>query len=108
MASKHLHIGPGGMKCSCCFPGRGTRSRKLAFRAAKRKDTRESIRYEAVAEGDYRVDTLYDMDLEEDLNMDQSYDPMSWERDEDDWNERYDEPEHEYELDYDYDYDWEY
>jgi|ERR1700748_2640218 len=34
---KHLHIGPGGRKCTCCFPSPGSRDRRAAYRTAKRR-----------------------------------------------------------------------
>lgn len=36
--SKHLTIGPGGVKCPCCFPAPGSKERKAEFRIAKRKE----------------------------------------------------------------------
>lgn len=45
---RHLRIGPGGRKCVCCFPAPGSKDRKLAYRAAKRKDKREAFKAEAV------------------------------------------------------------
>jgi hypothetical protein len=41
-----LCVGPGGMKCSCCFPPRRTKLRKLKFRSAKRKANIEAIHFE--------------------------------------------------------------
>lgn len=40
---KHLTIGPGGIKCACCFPAPGSKERKLAFRAAKKTSRREAL-----------------------------------------------------------------
>ena len=39
--SRYLTVGPGGMKCNCCFPAPGSKSRKAEFRSAKRQATRE-------------------------------------------------------------------
>lgn len=46
MGNKHLVVGPGGTKCSCCFPAPGSKERKLAYRQAKRKEEREAIKVE--------------------------------------------------------------
>lgn len=46
MFSKHLQVGPGGVKCSCCFPRRGSKSRRRAFRQAKRRDDRSAMKFE--------------------------------------------------------------
>jgi len=35
---KHLHVGPGGIDCSCCFDAPGSDGRKKAFRKAKRTE----------------------------------------------------------------------
>jgi hypothetical protein len=32
-----LRIGPGGRRCTCCFPAPGSKERKAAYRTAKRK-----------------------------------------------------------------------
>lgn len=40
---KFLSVGPGGMKCACCFPAPGKRKEK--FRTAKRKAQRETSRF---------------------------------------------------------------
>lgn len=40
---KFLCIGPGGKKCTCCFPAPG--SRKEVFRSAKRKSQKEVKRF---------------------------------------------------------------
>lgn len=37
---KFLSIGPGGRKCSCCFPAPRSKARKADFRSAKRKEKR--------------------------------------------------------------------
>jgi hypothetical protein len=51
--SKHLCIGPGGIKCVCCFPSPRSKERKLAFKAAKRKERREAFKAEEInAEGE--------------------------------------------------------
>lgn len=44
--NKHLKVGPGGMRCVCCFPAPGSKGRKLKFRRAKRKEKREALRIE--------------------------------------------------------------
>lgn len=43
---KHLMIGPGGMRCSCCFPPRGSKARKGEYRRAKLRERREAMRIE--------------------------------------------------------------
>lgn len=43
---RHLHVGPGGWKCTCCFPARSSKARKYEFRRAKRREAREAIRCE--------------------------------------------------------------
>lgn len=52
MHSKHLHVGPGGLKCVCCMPPPGSKARKAEFRKAKRREHREAIatEFEAMAE----------------------------------------------------------
>lgn len=52
MHSKHLHIGPGGIKCACCMPPPGSPARKAAFRRAKRRESREAIATELEAMAD--------------------------------------------------------
>lgn len=47
--NKHLSIGPGGMKCVCCFPAPGSKERKAEFRRAKRREVREAIKLEEKA-----------------------------------------------------------
>lgn len=42
---RYLSVGPGGIKCNCCFPRRG--KRKAEFRKAKRRANREAFRCEA-------------------------------------------------------------
>jgi len=44
--SKYLHVGPGGIKCNCCFPAPGSKERKKEFRRAKRKEKQDSLKYE--------------------------------------------------------------
>lgn len=39
--NKFLCIGPGGRKCSCCFPAPGSKARRLEYRRAKRRDYQE-------------------------------------------------------------------
>lgn len=43
--SRNLCIGPGGRKCTCCFPPSG-KARKLAYRSAKRADQRQAFKAE--------------------------------------------------------------
>lgn len=40
----HLHIGPGGKNCTCCFPAPG--KRKAQFRIAKRKNKKLALTIE--------------------------------------------------------------
>ena len=40
--TRYLCIGPGGRKCTCCFPGPG--GKKLEYRRAKRRDQRETMK----------------------------------------------------------------
>lgn len=44
--SRNLSIGPGGIKCKCCFPRKGSKARTAMFRRAKRIDERESFKCE--------------------------------------------------------------
>lgn len=44
--SRHLIVGPGGVKCPCCFDAPGSKARKLAFRLAKRKEKRAAFKCE--------------------------------------------------------------
>lgn len=44
--NKHLVIGPGGPRCSCCFPAPGSKDRALKFRAAKRKEAKAAWKCE--------------------------------------------------------------
>lgn len=53
---KLLCVGPGGMKCSCCFPAPG--KRKEVFRTAKRKSQREISKF--IAESVNSKENLYD------------------------------------------------
>ena len=46
---KFLSVGPGGMKCACCFYAPSSRGRKAKFRAAKRKEKRAAIKIECEA-----------------------------------------------------------
>lgn len=41
---KFICAGPGGMKCSCCFPAPG--KRKAEFRKVKRRERLEAMRIE--------------------------------------------------------------
>jgi hypothetical protein len=38
--TRYLCIGPGGRKCTCCFPGPG--GKKFEYRRAKLRERRES------------------------------------------------------------------
>ena len=49
MANKHLHVGPGGRRCICCFPAPGSRDRRAQYRISKRKADRAAM-YEAYNE----------------------------------------------------------
>lgn len=42
MANKHLSVGPGGIKCLCCFPPPG--KRKAKYRSAKRKEKKDAMK----------------------------------------------------------------
>ena len=44
--NKHLTIGPGGVKCPCCFPAPGSIGRRAEFRRAKRKETLAAMKVE--------------------------------------------------------------
>jgi hypothetical protein len=47
--SRFLCIGPGGRKCSCCFPAPGSKARKAEYRRAKRRfenETRKIVKDE--------------------------------------------------------------
>lgn len=46
MASKFLCVGPGGVRCACCFPAPGSKHRKRLIRTAKRREAREAARLE--------------------------------------------------------------
>ena len=35
-----LNVGPGGFRCACCFPRKGTPARVTEIRIAKRKEQR--------------------------------------------------------------------
>lgn len=41
---KLLCIGPGGRRCVCCFPAPGSKDRKAAYRAAKRKAAKLALK----------------------------------------------------------------
>lgn len=36
MYKKLLSVGPGGIKCSCCFPAPGSAARRFSFRRIRR------------------------------------------------------------------------
>jgi len=38
--TRYLPIGPGGMKCYCCWPKRSPKSRRALFRTAKSRERR--------------------------------------------------------------------
>lgn len=44
--SRHLKVGPGGVRCTCCFPRPGSKARRALFRQAKRLDKREAMKIE--------------------------------------------------------------
>lgn len=44
MPNKHLTIGPGGRKCSCCFPAPGSKARAAKYRSAKRREKQEAMK----------------------------------------------------------------
>jgi len=44
--TRFLCIGPGGRNCTCCFPAPGSKERKLAYKAAKRKEAKEALKIE--------------------------------------------------------------
>lgn len=46
--SKYLMVGPGGKRCSCCFPAPGSKARKLEYRRAKRLDKKEAFKVEEI------------------------------------------------------------
>ncbi len=52
--NKHLHIGPGGVNCNCCFPAPGSKERRLEFRRAKRSERREAQKLEKLNAGEDR------------------------------------------------------
>lgn len=41
--NKHLKIGPGGKKCSCCFPAPKSKARKHECRKAKKEQAKEHL-----------------------------------------------------------------
>lgn len=43
---KFLCVGPGGTRCTCCFPAPGSQARKLEYRRAKRREKRDAMRVE--------------------------------------------------------------
>lgn len=42
--SKNLTVGPGGVRCPCCFPAPGTKMRRYVFKCAKHKDRRDAFK----------------------------------------------------------------
>jgi len=42
--SRYLHVGPGGMNCTCCFPAPRSKDRRKQWRRAKRRSDREAMR----------------------------------------------------------------
>ena len=42
--SRYLCVGPGGMKCVCCFQAPRSKDRRAQWRSAKRKADREAMR----------------------------------------------------------------
>ena len=45
--TKFLCVGPGGRRCPCCFPAPGSKTRKLLFRAAKRREAKDAKQMQA-------------------------------------------------------------
>lgn len=43
---KYICVGPGGVKCHCCFPPPGSAARRALHRRAKRKEKLEALRVE--------------------------------------------------------------
>lgn len=43
---KYLMIGPGGRKCTCCFPAPGSNTRKMEYRRAKRREKLAAMKVE--------------------------------------------------------------
>jgi hypothetical protein len=37
-------MGPGGRRCTCCFPAPGSNGRYLEYRRAKKKEKKEAIK----------------------------------------------------------------
>ena len=48
LSKKMMCVGPGGMKCHCCFPAPGSKERKLVFRSAKRKEKKEAFKISSI------------------------------------------------------------
>ena len=48
--SRFLRAGPGGMKCPCCYPIKGTKARRRKVRAAHRRLGKEVLRSQLQAE----------------------------------------------------------
>ncbi len=46
--SKHLKVGPGGVRCNCCFPAPGSKDRRLEYRRAKRLDKKAAFKIEVL------------------------------------------------------------
>lgn len=46
--TRYLTVGPGGMRCACCFPAPGTKARKAEFRKAKRREARQAFKAETI------------------------------------------------------------
>lgn len=49
MTNKHLHVGRGGVNCPCCFPNKGSKARRKAFKRAKVKELKLALK-EAIKE----------------------------------------------------------
>jgi disulfide oxidoreductase YuzD len=47
--NKYLHVGPGGVKCACCFPAPGSKERRKRVRAAKKREARAHWAREQIA-----------------------------------------------------------
>ena len=44
--NKHLPVGPGGIKCNCCFPAPGSKMRRYLVRQAKRNEAKAAWKCE--------------------------------------------------------------
>lgn len=46
--SRNLYIGPGGRRCTCCFPAPGSKMRKMEYRRAKKLDKKAAFKAEEI------------------------------------------------------------